>query len=95
MHYLFVTSLFFCEIMVWVGSFFAFFYFTHDNFTMSKLNAVPFDKKEYWEERFEKEKHFEWLMTWEDIKEVITPYLGKNEYILNLGKSKVFSKYIY
>lgn len=53
---------------------------------MAKVNAVPFDKKEYWEDRFEKEKHFEWLMTWQDIQNLVRPYLDKNEHVLNLGK---------
>lgn len=53
---------------------------------MAKINAVPFDRKEYWETRFEKEKHFEWLMTWQDAQAQLEPYLDKNEPILHLGK---------
>lgn len=52
---------------------------------MAKVNAVPFDKKQYWENRFEKEKHFEWLLTWDNIKMEIEPYLDKNEDVLHLG----------
>ncbi|OAD02308.1 hypothetical protein MUCCIDRAFT_122964, partial [Mucor lusitanicus CBS 277.49] len=40
---------------------------------------------EYWRKRFEKEKHFEWLVTWDDIKEEFEPYLKKDEDVLHLG----------
>lgn len=52
----------------------------------SKLNAVPFHEKEYWERRFEKESHFEWLLTWSDIEQHVTPYLKDQKTILHLGK---------
>lgn len=52
---------------------------------MAKVNAVPFDEKQYWENRFEKEKHFEWLLTWDNIKMETEPYLDKNEDVLHLG----------
>ncbi|KAI8345290.1 hypothetical protein EDC96DRAFT_610908 [Choanephora cucurbitarum] len=52
---------------------------------MTKLNAVPFDQKEYWESRFEREKHFEWLLTWDNIKHVIEPYIKGHQDILHLG----------
>ena len=50
------------------------------------VNAVPFHEKEYWEKRFEKENHFEWLMTWKDIQPALEPYFhDNNEAILHLG----------
>lgn len=52
---------------------------------MAKLNAVPFHQKEYWESRFEKEKHFEWLLTWQHIQTELEPYFDKNENILHPG----------
>ncbi|KAK4520938.1 uncharacterized protein ATC70_006821 [Mucor velutinosus] len=52
---------------------------------MAKVNAVPFHEKEYWKNRFEKEKHFEWLVTWDDIKKEFEPYLNKDEDVLHLG----------
>lgn len=56
---------------------------------MSKVNAVPFHEKSYWETRFDKEKHFEWLATWKNIKSEAEPYLDKSNAILHLGKQKV------
>lgn len=53
---------------------------------MTKVNAVPFHEKEYWKNRFEKEKHFEWLVNWDNIKEEFEPYLDKCEDVLHLGK---------
>jgi hypothetical protein len=53
---------------------------------MTNLNAVPFHEKSYWKSRFEKEKHFEWLLTWDNVKTELEPYLNKDEDILHLGK---------
>lgn len=55
---------------------------------MAKVNAVPFHEKEYWKNRFEKEKHFEWLVTWDDIKKEFEPYLDGTEDVLHLGNEK-------
>ncbi|CEP19048.1 hypothetical protein [Parasitella parasitica] len=52
---------------------------------MNKVNAVPFHEKSYWESRFEKEKHFEWLLKWDNIKTELEPYLDKDEDVLHLG----------
>ncbi|KAI8995037.1 hypothetical protein BDB01DRAFT_831971 [Pilobolus umbonatus] len=52
---------------------------------MTHIKAVPFNEKEYWTSRFEKESHFEWLLNWEDIKEHIIAYLSKEAPILHLG----------
>ncbi|KAI8367748.1 hypothetical protein BD560DRAFT_447596, partial [Blakeslea trispora] len=54
---------------------------------MTKLNAVPFDQKAYWESRFEQERHFEWLLTWNHIKDVIAPYIQPHHTILHLVKT--------
>lgn len=53
---------------------------------MTNLHAVPFHEKSYWESRFEKEKHFEWLLTWKSVKDELALYLKKDEDILHLGK---------
>jgi hypothetical protein len=53
---------------------------------MTNLKAVPFHEKSYWESRFEKEKHFEWLLTWDSVKTELEPYLNEVEDILHLGK---------
>ncbi|KAI8074269.1 uncharacterized protein B0P05DRAFT_156122 [Gilbertella persicaria] len=52
---------------------------------MTKLNAVPFHQKAYWESRFEREKHFEWLLTWDDVKPIIEPFIQEQQDILHLG----------
>ncbi|CAO3703628.1 unnamed protein product [Rhizopus stolonifer] len=41
--------------------------------------------REYWESRFKKESHFEWLLYWKDIQKEVEPYMNKNESILHLG----------
>lgn len=63
-------------------------FFQLHKIAMTKMNAVPFHEKEYWRKRFEKEKHFEWLVTWDDIKEEFEPYLKKDEDVLHLGNEK-------
>lgn len=55
---------------------------------MTKVNAVPFHEKEYWENRFKNEKHFEWLLTWDNIKMEFEPYLDQSEDVLHLGNEK-------
>ena len=50
------------------------------------VKAVPFHSKEYWESRFDKENHFEWLSTWSTLHSHVEPYLDPNEPILHLGK---------
>ncbi|KAI8388057.1 uncharacterized protein BYT42DRAFT_611135 [Radiomyces spectabilis] len=52
---------------------------------MSALGAVPFHDKQYWQDRFQKETHFEWLLQWQDLKPMILPYLKNSEPILHLG----------
>ncbi|KAI8329513.1 hypothetical protein BC941DRAFT_518662 [Chlamydoabsidia padenii] len=49
--------------------------------------AVPFDSKEYWETRFSHEEPFDWLLTWDDIRDYLQSYLspGTCEPILHLG----------
>ncbi|KAI9261482.1 hypothetical protein BDA99DRAFT_511471 [Phascolomyces articulosus] len=49
------------------------------------VKAVPFHSKAYWESRFDKENHFEWLSTWSALHSHIEPYLDPNEPILHLG----------
>ncbi|KAI9481231.1 MAG: hypothetical protein EXX96DRAFT_649743 [Benjaminiella poitrasii] len=52
---------------------------------MTKINAVPFHEKSYWESRFQEERHFEWLLKWDNVKSEFETYLNKNEDILHLG----------
>ncbi|KAI8969061.1 hypothetical protein BDF20DRAFT_990898 [Mycotypha africana] len=52
---------------------------------MTNLNAVPFHEKSYWEDRFKREKHFEWLLTWNNIKSEIIPFLNVSDEILHVG----------
>lgn len=59
---------------------------------MTNVNAVPFHERDYWESRFKKEKHFEWLLTWKDIQSEVETYLNKSEKILHLGKKKKLNK---
>ncbi|KAJ8662654.1 hypothetical protein O0I10_001618 [Lichtheimia ornata] len=47
--------------------------------------TVPFHLKEYWEDRFEKEEHFEWLADWPILKPLVEPYLHQDEPILHIG----------
>ncbi|ORZ26161.1 hypothetical protein BCR42DRAFT_341719 [Absidia repens] len=50
-----------------------------------RTNAVPFDSKEYWEDRFAQEEPFDWLLTWDSIQLFLQPYLSSKEHILHLG----------
>lgn len=50
------------------------------------LKAVPFHSKEYWQQRFEKEQHFEWLLPWHVLQPYISSYLNPEEPILHIGK---------
>ncbi|ORZ28103.1 hypothetical protein BCR41DRAFT_298705, partial [Lobosporangium transversale] len=51
--------------------------------------AIPFDKQEYWAQRFDQEPSFEWLMSWDALE----PYMQRLDLlpkdhsvkILNLG----------
>ncbi|CAO3647545.1 unnamed protein product [Cunninghamella echinulata] len=38
--------------------------------------ARPYDSKEYWEERFHKEDHYDWLFSWNSIKNYLLPYIS-------------------
>ncbi|KAF7721086.1 hypothetical protein EC973_005426 [Apophysomyces ossiformis] len=49
------------------------------------VNAVPFHEKEYWQNRFENENHFEWLLSWSTLDVVVRQYLNPHEPILHLG----------
>ncbi|KAI9499321.1 S-adenosyl-L-methionine-dependent methyltransferase [Zychaea mexicana] len=49
------------------------------------VKAVPFHSKEYWESRFDKENHYEWLSSWQTLQSHIEPYLEPGEPILHLG----------
>lgn len=51
----------------------------------SMAKTVPFHLKEYWEDRFEKEEHFEWLADWPILKPLVEPYLHQDEPILHIG----------
>ncbi|KAI9309517.1 hypothetical protein BJ944DRAFT_258378 [Cunninghamella echinulata] len=50
----------------------------------------PYDSKEYWEERFHKEDHYDWLFSWNSIKDYLLPYISiggdhNSNPILHLG----------
>lgn len=55
---------------------------------ISMAKTVPFHLKEYWEDRFEKEEHFEWLADWPILKPLVEPFLHPDEPILHIGKCK-------
>ena len=41
---------------------------------------------EYWDDRYSKRiEPFDWYQTYSDLKEIITPYLEKENKILNVG----------
>ncbi|CAO3599745.1 unnamed protein product [Absidia cylindrospora] len=50
-----------------------------------RTNAVPFDSKEYWDDKFTQEEPFDWLLTWDSIQPFLQPYLSSKEPILHLG----------
>lgn len=47
-------------------------------------NSV-FKLQEYWEERFEEEENYEWLVNWSKVKDIIKPYLTPSSRILIVG----------
>ncbi|KAI9015872.1 S-adenosyl-L-methionine-dependent methyltransferase [Phycomyces nitens] len=53
--------------------------------SVGTVKAVPFHEKSYWESRFEKEDHFEWLLSWSALKPLVESYLDPNEPILHIG----------
>ncbi|KAI8099727.1 uncharacterized protein BX664DRAFT_289997 [Halteromyces radiatus] len=51
-----------------------------------RTKTVPFDSKEYWDERFSHEDQFDWLLSWDTLRHYLTPYLpSQKEPILHLG----------
>ncbi|KAG0743375.1 hypothetical protein G6F57_009721 [Rhizopus arrhizus] len=57
----------------------------YDEKSGEPVGIIPFHERDYWESRFKKEKHFEWLLTWKDIQSEVETYLNKSENILHLG----------
>ncbi|KAF9430996.1 hypothetical protein BGZ76_000629 [Entomortierella beljakovae] len=47
------------------------------------MPAIPFDKQEYWSQRFDNEQSFEWLMPWS----VLEPYMRENNLLLPKNSS--------
>ncbi len=48
------------------------------------LNTV-FGKQEYWEGRFEEEEEYDWLVKYNNVRELIIPYLKTTDKILIVG----------
>lgn len=60
------------------------------------LPNTVFSKREYWEERFEEEESFEWLVKFDDVKVLITSLLKPSDSILIVGcGNSPFSKDLY
>ncbi|CAO3600085.1 unnamed protein product [Absidia cylindrospora] len=41
----------------------------------SRTKTVPFDSKDYWDDRFTHELAFDWLLGWNSLQEYLEPYL--------------------
>ena len=66
-----------------------------ENSKQSLPNTV-FSKREYWEERFEEEESYEWLVKFDDVKNLITSLLKPTDSILIVGcGNSSFSKDLY
>lgn len=60
------------------------------------LPNTVFSKREYWEERFEEEESYEWLVKFDDVKRLITSSLKPSDSILIVGcGNSSFSKDLY
>ncbi|GMR54000.1 hypothetical protein PMAYCL1PPCAC_24195 [Pristionchus mayeri] len=46
---------------------------------------AQYAEKDYWENRFEKETHYEWLAGFDSYKEVLLKYIRPEERILHIG----------
>lgn len=61
-----------------------------------KKESVKYSKKEYWEERFEKEQNYEWLCGLSAFEHTITPFLKQTDKLvclilfINLSGSRLF-----
>lgn len=61
-----------------------------------QLPNTVFSKREYWEERFEEEESYEWLVKFADVQQIITPLLKQTDSILIVGcGNSSFSKDLY
>jgi len=54
------------------------------------ISVIPehnfsYSSKEYWDERFSEEDEYEWLMSFDDVKDQIMPYFNKQNRILIIG----------
>ncbi|KAK0424278.1 hypothetical protein QR680_008588 [Steinernema hermaphroditum] len=48
-------------------------------------SKLQYREKSYWDRRFAKEAHFEWLADWEKFRHLILPHLNKTDRILHIG----------
>lgn len=49
-----------------------------------------YGSKNYWINRFEKEKSYDWLVNYDKVKHLLTNYVKKDDFILIVGKRKTF-----
>jgi SAM-dependent methyltransferase len=48
-------------------------------------NNLEYGKKEYWDDRFAKEKDYDWLVGYEDVQDLIAPYMTESAKVLLVG----------
>ena len=57
---------------------------------------TDYSKKYYWDDRFAKEEQFNWLVSYEDVKDQIAPFLSPDSKILLVGcGNSTFSEQLY
>jgi hypothetical protein len=48
-------------------------------------NNLEYGKKEYWDDRFAKEEDYDWLVGYEDVRDLIAPYMTESAKVLLVG----------
>ncbi|KAJ8904803.1 hypothetical protein NDN08_001318 [Rhodosorus marinus] len=52
---------------------------------MEPEDNTDYKKKEYWDDRFDSEKHYDWLVSFPDVEKTIRMYVKPNDRILVVG----------